>query len=105
MFLSTLKRTGAYTFHNCCRLRGVEIPNGVEHIGEWCFCGSGLEEITLPNTLKEISKNAFASCDNLKIVWVEEDGAPDVRKYIKNSVVILLVGTMVGNKLLKDLRR
>lgn len=56
---STLKIIGAKTFCGCDDLKRVEIPNGVEHIGERCFSDSGIEEIALPSTLKMIDEDAF----------------------------------------------
>ena len=43
-------------------LRKIEVPNGVEHIGNECFKNSGVEEITLPHTLREVGQNAFKYC-------------------------------------------
>lgn len=56
---STLTKIEARTFLNCYYLKIVEISHHVEYLGNECFKNSGIEEITLPNTLKEISKNAF----------------------------------------------
>ena len=83
-----MKRLECKTFCNCENLKRIEIPNGVEHIGEWCFCGSGIEEITLPGTLKEIGKDAFEWCFGLKTILLEEDCQLDVRKYIKHNVEV-----------------
>ena len=44
----------------------------LERIGEDCFRGSGIEEIQLPSTLKEIGDGAFYECNNLKTVYVED---------------------------------
>ena len=63
----------------------MEIPNSVEYIGEECFSHSGVEEITLPGTLKGIGKDAF-DCYNLRTVWVVEGCTLDIRKYVSNSV-------------------
>ena len=52
-------------FYLCEDLKSVEIPNGVEYIGEDCFEGSGVEKIMLPGTLKEIDKYAFYDCEYL----------------------------------------
>ena len=87
-FPSTLKRLEYQTFWYCKNLKRVEIPNGIEQIGEECFCDSGVEEITLPGTLKGIGTDAFAHCPNLRTVWVEEGCALDVRKYVKHGVEV-----------------
>lgn len=51
---STLKRVEDNTFWNCKHLKNVEIPTGVECLGNCCFSQSGIEEITLPSTLIEV---------------------------------------------------
>ena len=51
-FPSTLKRIEGEMCVACENLKDVEIPEGVEQIGKWCFFGSKIEEITLPSTLK-----------------------------------------------------
>ena len=57
----------------------------MEYIGKYCFYFSGIEEITLPSTLKEISKGAFDCC-GLRTVLVEEGCTFDVRKYMGDNV-------------------
>lgn len=37
-----------------------------------CFTESGLEEITLPRSLKEIGGNAFEECHGLRTIYVED---------------------------------
>lgn len=45
----------------------VELPDGVEVIGDHAFEGcTWLEEVIFPETLKRIGKEAFAGCTNLK---------------------------------------
>lgn len=61
------------------------IPNGVEYIGELCFANSGIGEISLPSTLKEISEDAFRFCSRLKVVRAEEGCAPYVFPYVEDD--------------------
>ena len=44
----------------------------LERIGWGCFRGSGIEEIVLPGTLREICGRAFESCSSLRTVHVED---------------------------------
>ena len=58
-----------YAFHNCKKLEGITVQDGVIKIGEGAFAGcSSLESIDLPLSTKEIAKNAFMNCDQLKKV-------------------------------------
>lgn len=66
-------------FYLCEDLKSVEIPNGVEYIGEDCFEGSGVEKIMLPGTLKEIDKYAFYDCEYLKTIRVERGCSIDIK--------------------------
>ena len=87
-FPTTLKRIETETFANCENLKGVEILKGVEYIGINCFSSSRIEEITLPDTLREINEDALKYCWSLKTVWAEEGCALDVRKYAKNGIEV-----------------
>lgn len=102
---STLKRIDARMFYLCGRLRSAEISNGVEHIGKSCFSNSGIEEVTFPSTLKEIERSVFDCCKCLKVVWMDDSCPLDIRKYVGDNVTILSTGVMVGDKLLRDLRK
>ena len=50
----------------------------MEEIGECCFYGSGLEEITLPKALKNIGNLAFTDCKDLKTIYVENGCEADL---------------------------
>lgn len=105
IFPSTLRRIEAETFRLCKNLKSVDIPNGVEYIGEGCFQKSGIKEIALSNTLKEISEDAFKECENLKTVWVEEGCTINIRKCVKESTDILPTQAMANRQSLRNLRR
>ena len=60
----------------------------MESIGERCFWHSGIEKITLPNTLMEIDTDAFSDCKSLKTVWVGRGCVLDVRNYVDDGVVV-----------------
>lgn len=84
----TLRRIEARTFFDCRRLGRIEIPDGVEYIGEKCFCASGVAEVTLPSTLKEVGRYAFDGCDRLRVVCVEEGCTLDIRKCVGRPVEV-----------------
>ena len=69
---SALKKIGESAFWNCSLLRNINLPEGLEYIGEHCFLESGLESIALPLSLKIIEKDAFYKCRNLKSVCLPE---------------------------------
>lgn len=87
-FPSTLKRIEGEMCVACENLKDVEIPEGVEQIGKWCFFGSKIEEITLPSTLKQISQDTFACCSSLKTIWVEEGCTANIRKDVYYDVKV-----------------
>ena len=51
----------------------VSAQGRLHGIGERCFWGSGLEEITLSSALTLIDDGAFDKCENLKIVCVYDE--------------------------------
>lgn len=67
---------------NYLGLHVVNIPESVEYekstysvtsIGEQAFSGLSLKKITLPNTLKRISNEAFLFCGSLKTIHIPEN--------------------------------
>lgn len=59
---SNLREIDNDAFRNCYELSRINLPEGLERIGDGCFnyCGR-LRRIDLPNTLREIGKEAFAN--------------------------------------------
>ncbi len=53
-------------FNFCVNLTEFQVPDGVETIGENAFGGSGIEEVILPDSVKEIEEYAYYSCVSLK---------------------------------------
>jgi hypothetical protein len=54
------------------------MPNGVESIGEWAFSCAGLTSITIPNSVNAIAERAFAGCDSLMSVTVQNPKPPQL---------------------------
>lgn len=54
------------TFLGCTTLKALELPETLEFIGEMAFWGSGLEEISVPARVQQISENAFWDCAELR---------------------------------------
>ena len=60
----------------------------LEKIGASCFSNSGIKEIQLPRTLKEIGEDVFKYCKSLNTVWVEDGCVLDIRKYVDDGVEV-----------------
>lgn len=51
----------------------LNIPDGVEEIGQYVFSGSRkLESVTFPSTLRKMGDNSFGMCQNLRSVVLPE---------------------------------
>ena len=88
-FPPTLRKIGAWSFKDCRELARAELPNGLECLGERCFCGSGVEEVALPSTLKRVGARVLEGCDRLATVWVEEGCAVNVGRLAGRRVQVL----------------
>ena len=82
-----LKKLEPNAFQNCHELKHFDFPDGLETLGEECFASSGLEEVTLPSTLKEIGCEACKGC-RFRVVYVRMVCAVDVRKSVGASVEV-----------------
>ena len=63
-FEGGLDAIGSYTFHACSRLKSLDLPKGVERIGDFAFAYSGLKTIGLED-VREIGVRAFSDCQGL----------------------------------------
>ena len=48
------------------------LQEGLESIGDYCFCDTRIREIVIPRTVKSIGDNAFYECKNLIDVTLPE---------------------------------
>ena len=51
-------------------MKDVTIPEGTERIGNHWFWSSGIENVTVPASVREIGADAFYGCDSLKRVTI-----------------------------------
>ena len=82
-------------FEECKGVKRMEFLEGREALGEdhglWnkLFRNSGVEEIVLPGTLREMPSDVFRKCDRLRVVRVAEGCPLDIRKFVGESVEVL----------------
>ena len=60
---SVLKKMGSSAFYDSKNLRNIQFPDGLDTIGIDCFWGSGLEEVVLPESVKNVKACAFWGCE------------------------------------------
>ena len=59
---STLRRIEYYAFQNCRKLRSVTLSEKLEHVGQYCFWGSGLQDVQIPKAGIPVGEDAFSGC-------------------------------------------
>ena len=93
----TVREIRSSVFAHCSHLKRVEFAEGLEALGGceddsdqcgWLFKGSGVQEVVLPSTLREMSPDMFNGCDSLRVVRVARGCALDVRKFVGSRVKV-----------------
>lgn len=70
---SISKEIGASAFRFCTSLERIDIPDGIEYVGDFAFFGcTDLKEIILPATVNEIGECAFNNCSRLKTAVIPQ---------------------------------
>ena len=65
-----LKKIDDFAFSDCESLKKINIPEGVTDIGNRAFENTALTEITIPDSITNISYDIFQGCENLtSITW------------------------------------
>ena len=62
----SLRKIGGYAFCLCKALMHVDIPSGVNEIGEDAFAYSSLETVTIPEGVVDLPDGIFFQCESLK---------------------------------------
>ncbi len=67
---ASVTESGANAFSDCTALTEIVIPDSVEYIGERAFYNSGLTNIEVPESVKDLN-GVFMDCENLKTATVK----------------------------------
>ena len=67
------------------------------------FYESGLEEVVLPGTLKELRGPVFRHCP-LAVVWVAAECRASVRESVGDSVAVIRINSAPERRKIQDLR-
>ena len=75
-----IKKIENHTFKQDKKVATLEIPEGVQTIGEWVFeAMEGLTSFTLPSTLTSIGSGALAGLTSLETLTVKASNPPSVQ--------------------------
>ena len=118
---ASLRMIGVEAFSGCESLKRVVLNEGLVELitesGQYdengnltmyngIFGQSGLEEIVLPGTLREIRGPVFDGCSNLKVVWVGGKCTVNIRANVAESVEIQSADKVrLGDYLIWDLQK
>jgi hypothetical protein len=67
---STLTKIGAGAFWKCVNLKSINVGENVTEIGRLAFCESGLTDVYIPDSVKNIGEMAFCFFDESKTVKI-----------------------------------
>ena len=55
-------------FAGCIRMQTFQLPDGIKHIGNYAFAGSGIGQIEIPDSVEYIGYGVFAGCVDLSCI-------------------------------------
>jgi len=111
---TNIKSIGMSAFANCSSLIEIELPNSLLTLDYAAFSGSGLIEITLPETIIEVSSSLFADCLNLATINLSSQttklgnnvfaGCISIESiFLPNTISELGEGVFMGCELLSEI--
>ena len=86
----TVKTIDYLAFGQCYKLKNVSIGYGVETIGDYVFSNTGLETLTIPDSVRSLGKEILASCPSLRQINVTEElhlNSPSAWYSVSDTVV------------------
>ena len=71
--ITTAPPTG-YQYHkNCKNITSITLPTTLKKIGNYAFSGTGLQKITIPESVTNIGESVFYKCADLKSATLPKD--------------------------------
>ena len=92
---SETKEIGGDAFFNCSSLRFLELPEGITTIKGGAFYGTGIDELTIPTTITELSSGIFGYSgggNRVKLFFygTEEEWKRKQLEYNANNVTFMI---------------
>lgn len=95
-------------FDGCSSLSNLELQEGVEKLGNWCFSWSAIEELTIPSSVQEMNQSfqnstkmkkitTYSNCPIKGIGW-GQDGIPNIECVVFGPNVETVTGPDIFNK-------
>lgn len=76
-----------YTFCGCDSITTIDIPDGVTYIGIWAFaCCHNLKRVNIPNSVTTMKRGVFHSCDDI-VVYTDNEYVIDYCN--KNEIKVI----------------
>ena len=71
MLFRSVTHIGSEAFNSCYLLKNVVLPKSINYIGPMAFGLTGINEISVPGSVKFVGQYMFAGCDNLTTITIE----------------------------------
>lgn len=65
---SNVESIGEAAFSGCSRLDNIQLPETLKEIPDFCFFKIGCKKIILPDSIEVIGTRAFAACDKIEYI-------------------------------------
>ena len=112
--LPSIKHIGNYAFNDCVGLENLDLPDGIETLGDYSFANISVDTIVLPSSVKSIGYEAFSQCNNLKYVifpknlkYIGDNAFKECRNLIgiqlPDSLITIFTGAFRGCSSIKKL--